>query len=50
MQRLDGDKYHLVEVTLDPTFDRPPVLASYAKRFDADTSCWTSRLVIRAPS
>ncbi len=40
-QRLDGNKYHLVEVTLDPTFDRPPVLANYAKRFDADASRWT---------
>ena len=40
-QRLDGCKYHLVEVTLDPIFDRPPVLANYAARFDADASRWT---------
>ncbi|MGD0475388.1 MAG: SCO family protein [Candidatus Velthaea sp.] len=40
-QRLDGSAYHLVEVTLDPEFDRPPVLAEYAKRFDADASRWT---------
>lgn len=40
-QRLDGSTYHLVEVTLDPAFDRPPVLANYATRFDADASRWT---------
>jgi protein SCO1/2 len=40
-QRLDGSAYHLVEVTLDPAFDRPPVLANYAGRFDADASRWT---------
>jgi protein SCO1/2 len=40
-QRLDGNAYHLVEVTLDPDYDRPPVLATYAARFDADASRWT---------
>jgi protein SCO1/2 len=40
-QRLDGSDYHLVEVTLDPAFDRPPVLATYAQRFDADASRWS---------
>jgi len=40
-QRLNGNEYHLIEVTLDPTFDRPPVLADYAARFDADASRWT---------
>jgi protein SCO1/2 len=40
-QRLNGNEYHLVEVTLDPAFDRPPVLANYAVRFDADASRWT---------
>ncbi len=40
-QKLDGKAYHLVEVTLDPAFDRPPVLREYATRFDADPSHWT---------
>jgi protein SCO1/2 len=40
-QRLDAGGYHLVEVTLDPAFDRPPVLATYAARFDADASRWS---------
>ncbi len=31
----------LVEVTLDPTYDRPPVLARYAKTFGADARRWT---------
>jgi protein SCO1/2 len=32
---------HLVEVTLDPTYDRPPVLARYGKLFGADPRHWT---------
>jgi protein SCO1/2 len=40
-QRLDAAKYHLLEVTLDPAFDRPAVLAKYASRFDADAARWT---------
>jgi protein SCO1/2 len=40
-QRLDRGAYHLVEVTLDPDFDRPRVLAAYAARFGADASRWT---------
>lgn len=32
---------HLVEVTLDPTYDRPPVLARYAQTFGADPARWT---------
>jgi protein SCO1/2 len=32
---------HLVEVTLDPTYDRPPVLARYARTFGADPRRWT---------
>jgi protein SCO1/2 len=40
-QRLDSSAYHLVEVTLDPGYDRPPVLATYAARFDADASRWS---------
>jgi protein SCO1/2 len=34
-------RVHLVEVTLDPTYDRPPVLARYAKTFGADPKRWT---------
>ncbi len=40
-QRLDANHYHLLEVTLDPAYDRPPVLATYAARFDADAAHWT---------
>lgn len=32
---------HLVEITLDPEYDTPPVLANYAKLFGAKASRWT---------
>ena len=32
---------HLVEVTLDPTYDRPPVLARYGRTFGADPKRWS---------
>jgi protein SCO1/2 len=32
---------HLVEVTLDPGYDRPPVLARYASAFAADPKRWS---------
>jgi hypothetical protein len=32
---------HLVEISLDPTFDRPPVLARYAATFGVDSRRWT---------
>jgi protein SCO1/2 len=32
---------HLVEVTLDPAYDRPPVLARYARTFGADPARWS---------
>jgi len=32
---------HLVEVTLDPAYDRPPVLARYGTAFGADPRRWT---------
>jgi protein SCO1/2 len=32
---------HLVEVTLDPTFDRPAVLARYGTTFGADPKRWS---------
>jgi len=34
-------KLHLVEVTLDPSYDRPSVLARYARTFGADPRRWT---------
>jgi cytochrome oxidase Cu insertion factor (SCO1/SenC/PrrC family) len=35
-----GDPTQLVEVTLDPTYDRPSVLARYGAGFGADPSRW----------
>lgn len=40
-ERLRGGPFHLVEVTLDPVYDRPPVLAAYGKVFGADASRWS---------
>ncbi len=41
LQRAIGKRdVHLVEVTLDPTYDRPPVLARYGKVFGADPAHW----------
>jgi protein SCO1/2 len=40
-QRIGTRPMHLVEVTLDPSYDRPPVLARYAKAFGADPQRWT---------
>lgn len=40
-ERLGTRKAHLVEVTLDPTYDRPPVLERYAKVFGADPKRWS---------
>ncbi len=40
-QRIGTRPMHLVEVTLDPSFDRPPVLAHYGKTFGADSKYWT---------
>jgi len=34
-------RVHLVEVTLDPAFDRPAVLARYGKTFGANPATWT---------
>jgi protein SCO1/2 len=39
--RIGTRKIHLVEVTLDPAYDRPPVLARYGKMFGADPNHWT---------
>ncbi len=42
LQRLAGKRdLHLVEVTLDPAFDRPAVLARYAQAFRADPKRWS---------
>jgi cytochrome oxidase Cu insertion factor (SCO1/SenC/PrrC family) len=40
-ERLLGGPVHLVEVTLDPSYDRPRVLAEYGKVFGADPTRWT---------
>jgi protein SCO1/2 len=39
--QLRGGPFHLVEVTLDPSYDRPKILAAYGRQFDADPSMWT---------
>jgi protein SCO1 len=39
--RLANGPYHLVEMTLDPDYDRPAVLARYAALFHADAGRWT---------
>ena len=42
LQRTAGNRsLHLVEVTLDPAFDRPPVLARYAQAYGADPKRWS---------
>jgi protein SCO1/2 len=42
LQSLLGKRSaHLVEVTLDPTYDRPAVLARYGQTFGADPKRWT---------
>lgn len=40
-QRFVGRPVHLVEVSLDPQFDRPPVLAAYGRGFGADAARWS---------
>lgn len=40
-KRLANGPYHLVEMTLDPNYDRPAVLAGYGAHFRADPSRWT---------
>ena len=39
--KFRGAPVHLVEVTLDPAFDRPAVLLRYGAPFGADASRWT---------
>ncbi|HEX3464797.1 MAG TPA: SCO family protein [Candidatus Elarobacter sp.] len=38
---MGARKLHLVEVTLDPAFDRPPVLARYGAAYRADPKKWS---------
>lgn len=38
---LDPRYFHLVEVTLDPMYDSPAVLAAYGREFDADPAIWS---------
>ena len=40
-EKFRGSPVHLVEVTLDPAYDVPAVLARYGKAFGADASRWT---------
>jgi protein SCO1 len=40
-QQAGNRNLHLVEVTLDPAFDRPPVLARYGATFGADPKRWS---------
>jgi protein SCO1/2 len=39
--KFGGSPVHLVEVTLDPVFDRPAVLARYGATFGEEPSRWT---------
>jgi protein SCO1/2 len=38
---LRASKAHLVEISLDPAFDRPEVLRRYSRQFHADFERWT---------
>jgi len=38
---LRNDRTHLVEITLDPQYDRPAVLRKYAALFGADAARWS---------
>jgi protein SCO1/2 len=40
-KKLRGEPVHLVEVTLDPSYDRPAVLTRYGRQFDFDPARWT---------
>ncbi len=40
-RRIGSRSIHLVEVSLDPAYDRPPVLARYGTEFGADPRVWT---------
>lgn len=38
---LDPKRFHLVELSLDPVYDSPAVLAAYAKKYQADPRMWS---------
>ena len=40
-EKMRGRRVRLVEVTLDPIYDRPDVLARYGRTFGEDPSRWT---------
>jgi protein SCO1/2 len=40
-RKLAGVPAHLVEITLDPAYDTPEVLANYGRRFGEDPQRWT---------
>lgn len=40
-QKLDAAHFHLVEITLDPVYDSPYVLARYARQYDANAAKWS---------
>src|SRR5262249_25516784 len=39
--RLDARRFALAEITLDPQYDSPAVLAAYGARYGADPRIWT---------
>src|SRR6202043_685405 len=40
-EKTKPNELRLVEVSIDPAFDRPAVLARYARTFEADPARWT---------
>ncbi len=40
-ERFRSTQTHLVEITLDPEYDRPPVLAAYGRTFGAQPGRWS---------
>ena len=40
-ERFGNGPYHLVEMTIDPAYDRPSILRRYGSRFGADFKRWT---------
>ncbi len=50
LQRHFGGRIDLISITLDPKWDKPPVLEAYAKRWAADTRPGVSRRASRTKS
>ncbi len=40
-RELDPSHFHLIEITLDPSYDSPAVLAAYARTFQAQAGSWS---------